>query len=101
MKPSISMLAWYMREYAPVCSIQTDDATISAVRFLTDETVRLSPDFVYVGSASAFFSDKKYAGSYIVVHCQDYLLFNCREPDALLNRLFSALLCVFLQHLLP
>ena len=91
MKPSISMLAWYMREDEPVCSIKNDDPVISGVRFLTDETVRLSPDYVYVGAASAFFSDEKYAGGYIVVHGQDFLLFNGQELDALLNRLFSAL----------
>ena len=91
MKPSISMLAWYMREDAPVSSIKNDAPTINGVRFLTDETMRLSPDYVYVGAASAFFSDEKYAGGYIVVHGQDFLLFNGQELDALLNRLFSAL----------
>ena len=37
MKPSISMLAWYLREDKPVCSIKTDAPTISGVRFLADE----------------------------------------------------------------
>ena len=91
MKPSISMLAWYMREDKPVCSIKTDAPTISGVRFLTDETVTLSPDHVYVGAASAFFSDEKYAEGYIVVHGQDFLLFTGQEFDHLLNALLSAL----------
>ena len=79
MKPSISMLAWYMRDDKPVCSIKTDAPTISGVRFLADETVKLSPDYVYVGAASAFFSDEKYAEGYIVVHGQDFLLFTGKE----------------------
>ena len=91
MKPSISMLAWYMRDDKPVCSIKTDAPTISGVRFLADETVKLSPDYVYVGAASAFFSDEKYAEGYIVVHGQDFLLFTGREFDELLNALLSAL----------
>ncbi len=91
MKPSISMLAWYMRDDKPVCSIKTDAQTISGVRFLTDETVTLSPDHVYVGAASAFFSDEKYAAGYIVVHGQDFLLFTGQEFDHLLNALLSAL----------
>ena len=91
MKPSISMLAWYLREENPVCSIKTDAPTISGVRFLADETVKLSPDYAYVGAASFFFSDEKYAGGYIVVHGQDFLLFTDREFDSLLNALLSAL----------
>ena len=91
MKPSISMLAWYMREEDPVCSIKTDAPTISGVRFLADETVKLSPDYAYVGAASAFFSDEKYAGGYIVVHGQDFLLFPGQEFDSLLNALLTAL----------
>lgn len=91
MKPSISMLAWYMRQDEPVCSIKDDAPVISGVRFLADETVLLSPDYAYVGAAAAFFSDEKYAGGFIVVHGQDFLLFRGREFDSLLNKLLSGL----------
>ncbi len=37
MKLSISMLAWYLRDYFPVVSIQDDDLTIEGVRLLFDE----------------------------------------------------------------
>ncbi len=91
MKPSISMLAWFMREDKPSCSIKNDKPIISGVRFLADDSMQMSPDFVYVGAASNFFSDEKYAGSYIVVHGQDFLLFSDRDPDELFNRLLNAI----------
>ena len=91
MRTSISMLGWYMREYAPVSSIKDDLPTIIGLRFLADESMSLSPDYVYVGPASGFFSDRKYDEGYIVVHGQDFLLFRHIEYDLLLNRLLSAI----------
>ena len=91
MKPSMSMLAWFMREAKPVCSIKNDRPIISGVRFLADDSMQLSPDFVYVGAASHFFSDEKYAGAFIVVHGQDFLLFNVQDPDMLFNKLLNAI----------
>ena len=91
MKPSISMLAWFMREYKPICSIKNDKPIISGVRFLADDAIQLSPDFVYVGAASNFFSDEKYSGAYIVVHGQDFLLFSGQDPDVLFNKLLNAI----------
>ena len=91
MKPSMTMLAWYMREYKPVCSIKNDKPIISGVRFLADDSMQHSPGFVYVGAASNFFSDEKYSEAYIVVHGQDFLLFSGQDPDVLFNKLLNAI----------
>ena len=85
------MLGWLLRDCNPVSSIKNDQPTITGLRFLSDESVTLSPEYAYVGPASNFISDRKYDVGYIVVHGQDFLLFRDMEYDVLLNRLLSAI----------
>lgn len=91
MKLSMSMLAWYMREYHPVCSIKNDIVSIGGIRFLTGDFMMLSPDYLYLGMADYFFADPKFQGVYVAVHGQSFLLFYDCEYDTLLNTIFSAI----------
>ena len=91
MKLSMYMLAWYMREYHPVCSIKNDRISIGGIRFLTGESVLLSPEYLYLGNADHFFADPRFHGVYVAVHCQSYFLFCGCEYDTLLNTILSAI----------
>lgn len=91
MKLSMSMLAWYMRDYHPICSVKSDMVSIGGIRFLTGDSMVLSPDYLYLGTADHFFADPKFQGVYVAVHCQSFLLFYDCEYDALLNMILSAI----------
>lgn len=90
MKLSMSMLAWYMKNYRPCCSIHNDALVIQGVRFLVDETRQLQEEYIYVSHAEIWFSDPQYAGAYLVAHGKSTMFFwNC-DYDELLNTLLSA-----------
>lgn len=91
MKLSMFMLAWYMREYHPVCSIKNDMVSIGGIRFLMGDSISLSPDYLYLGTADNFFADPKFQDVYVAVHCQSFLLFYDCEYDTLLNTILSAI----------
>ena len=90
MKLSMSMLAWYMKNYHPRCSIHNDALVIQGVRFLMDETRQLQEAYIYVSHAEIWFSDPQYADAYLVVHGQSTMFFRDCDYDELLNTLLSA-----------
>lgn len=90
MKPSMSLLAWYLRDYRPTCYIQNDSLSISGIRFHQDETHPFRPEYLYFSHADIWFEDPKYSGAYLAAHGQSTLFFwNC-DYDELLNSLLSA-----------
>lgn len=90
MKLSMSMLAWYLRQYQPDCTIINDEPAIRGMRFLPDEHLRPLPEYVYFGDAKYFLSDPKYQNAYIIVHRQSHLLFHGCDYEELLNTLLAA-----------
>ena len=90
MKLSISMLAWYLRDYFPVVSIQDDDLTIEGVRLLFDEKIRRESRYVYYLRADKVLSDAGHEGSLMIVHNRSTMLFRKCDSNELMNRLLSA-----------
>lgn len=91
MKLSMSLLAWYLRDYQPECAIGNDQLTIGGARFLPDNQLsRHSTDDVFFGSAESFFSDPAYHGVYLMVHRQSMLFFRGYGYEELFNALLAA-----------
>ena len=90
MKLSMSMIAWYMRQFRPQTKIAKDMAVIKGIRFLSEDPVESQYEYVYIGDAQKFFSDKKHSDCFILVQGQNHLLFWDIEYETLLNSLLSS-----------
>lgn len=90
MKLSISMIQWYLRDYVQIPHIQNDSLSIRGLRFLSGNIPEMLTDFMYLGEASDYFSDKQYDQAYIVVHQKNYILFFHADFEDLLNGLLAA-----------
>ena len=90
MKLSMSMIQWYLRDYSQSAHIQNDTLSIRGLRFLSGNLSEMLADFMYLGEASDYISDKQYEQAYIVVHQKNYILFFHADFEDLLNSLLSA-----------
>ena len=90
MKLSMSMLAAYLRNFNPKCSIVDDGLTISGMRFLLADNSRMEKDYLYFGHGENFFSDSKYQGVHLIVHRQSFLSFDGCDYEELMNAVLSA-----------
>ena len=90
MNISMSLLAHYLRDYDPVCSIEDDGLDIIGVRYLSDARVERFSEYVYVGAAESYFSDSSYQGDYLLVNKKSWIRCrNCSQED-LLNDILAA-----------
>ncbi len=90
MKLSMSMLAWYLRDYHPQKNIGEDSLSIQGLRFLPEEEIASQPDYIYFGDADQFFSGEENNKDYIIINNLGSLIFhNCNYED-LLNAILSA-----------
>lgn len=90
MKLSMSMIQWYMRDHKQIAHIQNDTLSIRGLRFLSGNMSEILPEFMYLGEASSYISDKRYEQAYIVVHQKNHILFFQGEFEDLLNGLLAA-----------
>lgn len=90
MKLSMSLLAWYLRDYQPEKSITQDEMTICGLRFLSDANGKSRADYAYFGEAKYYFSDSHYKNVYILVCKKNYLIFWDTDYEELLNALLSS-----------
>ena len=90
MKLSMSMLAWYLREFRPDVSVQDDAMTIEGVRLLFDENMERENRYAYFLRADKVFSDARHADSFLLAHNRSTLLFTHCEINELMNRLLAA-----------
>ena len=90
MKLSMSMIAWYVKQYQPKSKINQDEMIIEGIRFLSEEPTDMLAQYVFIGEAGHYFSDNKYQSCYILVQGQNYLLFQNIEYEVLLNSLLSS-----------
>ena len=90
MKLSMSLLAWYLRDWKPDCRIQDDSLSIRGLRFVIDDVEEMQPEYAYFGVGSNFFADKKYANKCLVVNHRSMILFDGSDYNALLNGVLSA-----------
>ena len=90
MKLSMSMIAWYVKQYQPKSKINQDEMIIEWIRFLSEEPTDMLAQYVFIGEAGHYFSDNKYQSCYILVQGQNYLLFQNIEYEVLLNSLLSS-----------
>ena len=87
---SMHMIRWYLREHSQIVSIRNDRMSIRGLRFLSGNMPDMHQDYMYLGNAYDYFSDKQYRKAYIVVHQKNYILFPDAEFEDLLNGLLSA-----------
>ena len=90
MKLSMSLLAWYLREWKPDCRIQDDSLSIQGLRFVMDDVEEMQPEHAYFGVGSHFFADERYTDKYLVVNHHSMILFDSPDYNALLNGVLSA-----------
>lgn len=90
MKLSMSMIAWYLKNYRPQTKIVNDMAVIKGIRFLSEDPGEFPCEYIYIGDAQKFFSDKKLSDCFILVQGKNHLLFWDIEYETLLNALLSS-----------
>lgn len=90
MKLSMSMLAWYLREFKPVCHIEDDTLCISGMRFVMDDVSQLKSEYLYICDAELFFSSPQYKGAFLVTNRHSTMLFLNSDYNFLLNKILSA-----------
>ena len=69
MKLSMSMIQWYLKVYTQIAQIQNDTLSIRGLRFLSGNMQKPQPDFMYLGKATDYFSDKQYEQAHMERHC--------------------------------
>lgn len=87
---SMSILADCLAKYRPLRDITDDKPIIKSMRFLSDEELQLSDEYLYFGHARDFISDVKYEDSYIVVSGKSRLMFNEGDYEMLMNDILSS-----------
>lgn len=90
MKLSMSLLAWYLRDWKPDCRIQDDSLGIQGLRFVMDDVEEMQPDYLYFGTGSHFFADERYADKYLIANHHSMMLFDDVNYNTLLNDLLAA-----------
>lgn len=68
MKLSMSMLAWYLRDFRPESHIHNDSVCIQGLRFVLDDVDELLPEYLYFGAGRFFITAPQYAGAVLVVN---------------------------------
>lgn len=90
MKLSMSLLKNYLSRYTMECEIEDDRLELRGVRFLSDQRLSLSSEYIYIGKADQYFSDNRYAGACLIASGKSRILcLNC-DYEELLNDLMSA-----------
>lgn len=90
MKLSMSMLAWYLRDFRPESHIHNDSVCIQGLRFVLDDVDELLPEYLYFGAGRFFITAPQYAGAVLVVNQHSMLIFKDVDYNGLLNALLSA-----------
>lgn len=90
MKLSMSLLAKYLNRYHLECDLCDDRMDIRGIRFLSDQRLSLTSEYVYLEKADSYLSDEKYTGAYLIANGKSRILcFNC-DYEELLNDLMAA-----------
>lgn len=89
MKLSLWMIAEHLKQYQPRLFIKEGRATISGVRFISQELTELPPDFVYISYGSDAFTDLEYADDYMLIHQNDFLFITGLHMETLLNEVMA------------
>lgn len=90
MKLSMSMVAWYLRNYYPESHIQDDKPCILGMRIITDNVDEMQSEYLYFGKGNYFFTDQQYADAYLAVNRHSMMLFREVEFNTILNALLAA-----------
>ena len=90
MRLSMTMLGDYLSMYAPECRITRDRLSIRGVRFFSEQAEVHSPEFVYIGPASAYFHDARYADAVLLANGQSHILCHSADTLELLNDVLAA-----------
>lgn len=83
MRLSLYILADWLKEYSPVCSITDGNRTIRNVRIFSDEHHFMSSN-VYVGRTGGN------SGRVICIHENDYLILNTDDENQVMNDIMDA-----------
>ncbi|HMM05823.1 MAG TPA: helix-turn-helix domain-containing protein [Clostridiales bacterium] len=90
MKLSLWMIAEHLKQYQPRLFIKEGRATISGVRFISEDLTELPQDFVYISYGSYAFTDLNYADEYMLIHQNDFLFISGLHMETLLNKVMTA-----------
>lgn len=90
MKLSLSMLAWFLRDYHPITNINQDSISITGLRFLMEERMDIQPDYLYIGQTGQYFSDPRYSKDHFVINNMGNMIFHDCSFEELMNKLLAA-----------
>ncbi len=90
MELSMSLIEARLRRYPLQSDLRQDERNIRGVRFLSDQRLALSPEYVYIGRADQFFSDDHYSSACLLTNGRSRIIcFEC-DYEELLNDVLSA-----------
>ena len=89
MKLSMSIIGRALAHHDPEYHIQEDTLSIRGVRFLSDMSQQSSREFVYIGAASGYFQDPRYADALILANGPNHILCRGSEYEELLNEVLG------------
>lgn len=90
MKLALSMIAACLKDYKLNYHLKEDEATIQGIRFLSDQEMKSSLNYVYIGKADTFFADTLYQDAYLLVCGQNQLIVHTSDYGQLLNDILAA-----------
>lgn len=90
MNLSMSFIAKYLEKYDLEVHIAEDAKTIRGVRFFTDQPNAHSLEYVYLGKASDYFQDPRYADALLLANAQNQIVCRGADYETLLNDVLTA-----------
>jgi len=84
-KLSMSMIERFLSRYEQESTIQDDERTIRGMRFISEQQTEYAHDYVYIGKASEFFEDPRYADALILASGRNHVVCRGLDYEDLLN----------------
>ena len=91
MKLSMAMIADYLQrsQYKIDWNIQNDSMCIQGIRFLSDDEITTASDYVYIGTAGAYFQDPSVKNALILANGKNNIFCKGSNIENLLNSILS------------
>ena len=85
MKLSMSMIESRLISYEVESDIQEDERTIRGMRFIAEQQTEFSRDYIYIGRATDYLEDPRYANAFILASGRNNIVCWGNDYEALLN----------------
>ena len=90
MKLSMSMIESRLTAYDVESDIQDDSRTIRGMRFISEQQLEYSRDYVFIGQAMDYLEDPRYANAFILASGRNNIVCRGSDYEALLNEVLGS-----------